>query len=225
MSLAKVNRRVGILVVGVLAATLAGCGAGSTTRVPSPTVASTTHRTPRPSARVSTPARPARTATATPSVSRSPAVPAGSRAVTWPLPDQYLTPGQIVPGCTLSTVKARAVTSAIKAAVRARYHYTGPTDLKHSEIDHRVPHSLCGADTVLNLWVELPEPGTYRTAFQSNRKDELEDTIARWVHAGHDPTGHAWTLVQAQKVFLADWRAGWCAYFHKAGDGVSCAGL
>jgi hypothetical protein len=122
------------------------------------------------------------------------------------VPDDNLTPGAIVPGCTYPVTAARAVPDSLKAKVRARYHYFGPTNVNVVEIDHRVPHSLCGADTLANLWVQLYD-GVKTTAFVHNRKDQLEDYAADQVRSGK------WTLAEAQNIFLKDWRVAWqCVY-------------
>lgn len=136
-------------------------------------------------------------------------------AASWPTPDRTLTPGAIVPGCTYPVTAARAVTQAEKALIRAEYHYTGPTDLAHVEIDHRVPHSLCGSDAPANLWVEVYD-GVKRSLYVSNRKDAAEIRIASLVRR------HLMTLATAQRLFLGDWRVAWCIYVHVAGDGVTC---
>jgi len=190
---------------------LAGCtsaptvqGAPSTTAAPStarvvglptpPVFATVTHSaTPKPS--VKPPAS---------------AAPTGMRASTWPVPDGRLTPGAVKAGCTYPVTAARTVTAAVKAAVRAEYHYSGPTDILHSEIDHRIPHALCGTDGIGNLWVELPESGLHQTAYTHNEKDRLESLLATYVRTGR------MTLAAAQQVFRGDWRVGFCRFIRDA---------
>src|SRR4029077_14488047 len=139
-------------------------------------------------------------------------------ASAWPAPDQRLTPGAIVPGCTYPRpAYQRSVTSATRRIVLAMYHHTAaPGD----ELDHRVPFALCGADSYAcngpssctlaerNLWPE-PYDGVKVTSYVHNYKDKLEDVIARLVRIGL-PRGM--TLAQGQAVFLGDWREGYCHY-------------
>lgn len=145
-------------------------------------------------------------------------VPAGDTAVhamSWPVPDDTLTPGWIVVGCTYPVTADRAVDDALRRRVRDEYHYIGPTDLASVEIDHRVPHALCGADDIRNLWPE-PADGVTQSGFTHNRKDDLERVIAGNVRFGK------MSLQAAQQVFLGDWRVGWCAALDSPTDGVTC---
>jgi len=132
----------------------------------------------------------------------------------WPKPDDRLTPGAVTPGCTYPRPKTqRDVTAATRRQVLAAYHYTGPTDITHLELDHRVPFALCGANSAPNLWVEIAD-GVHQSKYIHNRKDELELAIASKVR------NHKMTLSQAQAVFLGDWRLGWCRYVKD--PGVTC---
>lgn len=136
-------------------------------------------------------------------------------ASNWPVPNDTLTPGAIVPGCTYPR-PARSpseVTSSERTAILKAYHYTGPTGLAAYELDHRIPYSLCGLGGVgltKNLWPE-PADGIKQSTFIHNRKDQLEKTIASLVQSGKR------TLAQAQAIFMGDWRSAWCTYVHKAG--------
>jgi hypothetical protein len=129
-------------------------------------------------------------------------------AANWPAPDNRLTPGAVTPGCTYPRpASQRDVTPTTRRAVLAAYHYTGPTDLGHVELDHRVPFSLCGSNGRRNLWPE-PYDGARREPYTANFKDKLERVIASRVRY------HRMTLAQAQAVFLGDWRVGWCRWVY-----------
>jgi len=130
-------------------------------------------------------------------------------AMTWPVPDDTDTPGLVTPGCTYPRDDdERQVTASTKRAAAKRYNYTGPSS--QVEYDHRVPFSLCGANTVANIWPE-PEDGVDQSAFVANRKDQLEAFAARQVRYKR------WTLAHAQAVFLGDWRVAWCQNLHYPG--------
>lgn len=145
-----------------------------------------------------------------PSPATTPA-PTGQVAVQWPAPDDHLTPGAVTPGCTYPRPKSqRDVTAATKRRVEAEYGYTGPTDIGHIEIDHRVPFFLCGSNEPENLWVE-PYDGVRQSTYVHNYKDQLESVIARRVEH------HLMSLHDAQQVFYGDWRLAWCRYVHKTG--------
>lgn len=143
------------------------------------------------------------------------ATPPSTRAADWPVPDDALTPGAVVPNCTYPVSAERTVTDAVRKQVRDEYHYTGPVDLAHLEIDHRVPHSICGSDDIKNLWAEVTD-GVKEGGFTWNHKDDLERVVATRVRL------HQITLAVAQKLFLGDWRVSWCNMVHVAGDGIVC---
>jgi uncharacterized protein YceK len=148
-------------------------------------------------------------ATEAPATHHTPATGA-SRAMSWPVPDQRLTPGAVV-ACTLPRPPSqRAVTTAEKNEIAAAYGYTGPRGIAYLEFDHRVPFALCGSNGPDNVWPERAD-GIRQTSYVHNRKDQLEDVIIRDVHAGR------LTLAQGQRVFLGDWRVGWCFYVHAPG--------
>ena len=135
-----------------------------------------------------------------------------SDALSWPVPNDRLTPGLVVKGCTYPRPKSqRDVPTSEKTVVAGMYHYTGPRALV--EFDHRVPFSLCGDNGVTNIWPE-PYDGVTTSTYIHNRKDELELAIASKVRH------HTMTLPQAQAIFLGDWRVGWCTYVHT--PGVTC---
>ncbi len=134
------------------------------------------------------------------------------------VPDPTLTPG-LVATTDEAVVCARGTASysyqhrqtgvALKAQVRRNYHAT-----RCGEIDHLLPLSLGGADTVDNLWCQpgLPEVWNYKL------KDKLEDRI--WATVCHPKVGSKMTLAEAQSLFLGtekghppDWRLTYCEYF------------
>jgi hypothetical protein len=134
--------------------------------------------------------------------------------MSWPTPNRDLTPGAVTPGCTYPRPKTqRDVTAATKRAVAAAYHYVGPSGLAYVEYDHDVPFSLCGSNGRRNIWPELYD-GAPVSRYIHNRKDQLEEVIATKVRH------HKMPLVQAQAIFLGDWRLAWCKYVHAAG--VAC---
>jgi hypothetical protein len=143
-----------------------------------------------------------------------------TEAKSWPVPDDTLTPGLVTPDCTYPRDDAeRNVSASTKRAAAKRYSYTGPTGLEYVEYDHRIPFSLCGANTVANIWPQ-PVDGMKQTAFTANRKDQEEAFAARQVRY------HRWTLKHAQDVFRGDWRAAWCKYrMNYSSAGVSCEGV
>jgi hypothetical protein len=131
------------------------------------------------------------------------------------IPDRTMTPGEVastdaaevcskVDGQTYSK-RHRQTPSSLKDQVTAEYH--GDRWAPH-EIDHRVPLSLGGADTLKNLWYQ-PAPGYHC-------KDHLEHRVWEMVcRAG------TLSLAEGQAVFLDDWRAGYTRY---VGDLSACLG-
>lgn len=131
-----------------------------------------------------------------------------TRAMDWPAPIDKLTPGK-VGACTT----VRNVTQATRDQVDKAYGYKGPHGLAYLEYDHRIPKFACGDDGPANIWPEISD-GVAQGGFVHNRKDELEDVLARQMHSG------VLSIVQVRAVFAGDWRRGWCTYVHKAG--VQC---
>lgn len=87
-----------------------------------------------------------------------------------------------------------------RRAIRDRDH----CDPHNSEVDHRVPLSVGGADTEANLWCQ-PGSGvwTYRD------KDKLESWV--WLSLCHH---RMFGVSDAQAIFLApDWRVEYCKVF------------
>lgn len=174
----------------VVAVLLGGCGTGG-------------HVVPPVGVTVA-PSSPSTTGSVAPSPTASPT--ASPVAFTWPVPDDILTPGAVVAGCTYPRPAAdRNVSTATKHAAAVEYNYTGHAGIAYVEYDHRIPYALCGADTLPNIWPE-PTGGYPQTAYSHNRKDELEAALASKVRYHH------MTLEAAQAVFLGDWRAGWCEF-------------
>lgn len=115
------------------------------------------------------------------------------------LPDKAFTPGDVLrvtsaqichPGYSRSV---RDVPEATKLAVYREYGVERKPGVC-CEVDHLVPLSIGGANTILNLWPEpyLPRPG-------ARQKDVLEDHLHRLVCSGKMP------LATAQKLISGDW--------------------
>jgi hypothetical protein len=142
-------------------------------------------------------------------------------ANTWPIPDDRLTPGAIVPGCTYPRParSAAEVTNAERIKIAQAYRYTGPSGLAYLEYDHRIPYALCGLGGVgltQNVWPE-PYDGSPTSIFIHNYKDQLESFAASQVRYGR------WTLAFAQDIFRGNWVVAWCTYrSHYASIGVTC---
>jgi hypothetical protein len=194
--------RLAVLACALLAACTAGVAPSTVSTVPTPGSTSP----PGSGQGILPHSRPATSSTANPPT---------AQASTWPVPDDTLTPGAVKPGCTYPVPAGRNVTSTTRAQVFAVYHYTGPTDLAHVELDHRVPHSLCGTDDARNLWPE-PYDGAPVSTYVHNMKDRLEALIASKVRYG------SMTLAAAQALFEGDWRKAFCTYVTH--PGVDCTG-
>ncbi len=123
------------------------------------------------------------------------------------IPDPTLTPGAIASTdqalvCATSdesySRQHRRTSEVMKRAVKHDYNA-----VNCGEIDHRIPLSLGGADTLANLWCQPGPPAMW--TYQM--KDRLEDLI--WRQTCHE---HQLTLAQAQAIFLEpDWRIPYCA--------------
>lgn len=184
---------------------------------PSPSDAPSTAatRTPSPSA------TPSRTATPSPKPTATTSGIDPKAAMSWPVPDEDLTPGSLTPGCSYPRdADERNVTAATKRKVLATYDIADdPSDPYDIELDHLIPFSLCGSNGPTNIWPERYD-GVKKSAFVRNQKDRLEAFAARQVRY-HDADPHrGWTLAFAQQVFRGDWRVAWCKYVPTAG--VTC---
>jgi hypothetical protein len=87
----------------------------------------------------------------------------------------------------------------LRESIRARDHCG-----KDSQVDHRVPLSLGGKDSPENLWCQ---PGN--TTWNYKDKDKLE--VFMWVRTCKQKEV---SLETAQKMFLGDWRKGYCEVFY-----------
>jgi hypothetical protein len=119
----------------------------------------------------------------------------------WPLyPDPLLTPGDFFPDATVEdtctpryATVARSVTKSERNAVFAAYG--DPQDASLYTLDHFIPLSLGGSNSVLNLWPEpVAVPG-------SHEKDKVEDYLHAAVCSG------AISLADAREVIRDDWYA------------------
>jgi hypothetical protein len=125
------------------------------------------------------------------------------------LPDPALTPGDTLEVtardvCTPGYAgKVRDVPVSVKRAVWIRYGYDKPPPGEW-EIDHFVPLTIGGSNSILNLW---PEPGAGRWNFHV--KDRLEFRLHMEVCGG------TISLAAAQEDIRRDWTA---AYRKRFGE-------
>ncbi len=125
------------------------------------------------------------------------------------IPNDQITPGAILPGCTVETMcrpnysrSVRHTSGKLKARVYRAYGIGAHLPCEY-EVDHRVPLEICGADAFENLW-----PQSYRAEpWNAYRKDRVENEARRRVCAGK------LSLEDAQAIFLGDWRATYSAWF------------
>lgn len=119
-------------------------------------------------------------------------------------PDPDITPGE-TRDLSLKTVcetawgkDVRHVSEKMRREVFARYHIPYAKHLDY-ELDHLIPRSLAGADSVANLW---PQP-----LWQAkHQKDPLEVELGKRVCRGE------MTLEFAQDAIVHDWLAAYRLY-------------
>lgn len=131
----------------------------------------------------------------------------------YPEPDPHCTPGGVVPGITLATLKDPnwktacirncQSTEAQKHAAYGWYglpvppNNTGATQV--CELDHLVPLELGGADGMGNIWPQCgPDAATLNQRY-FKQKDVVENYLATEVRAGRMP------LATAQHRIASDW--------------------
>jgi hypothetical protein len=125
------------------------------------------------------------------------------------LPDATLTPGDTLQVTERDicyagySSKVRNVPSNVKDKVYRSYGVTHHLPGEY-EVDHLIPLSIGGSNSVRNLWPE-PRDGIVWNALV---KDRLEDLLHRLVCKGKVP------LTVAQKEFASDWIAAYKKYFH-----------
>ena len=121
-------------------------------------------------------------------------------------PDKTLTPGEVRTVdvrevCTTKTRTLRHDARRKKAEVLRRYGLS-QADAPLLEMDHLIPLSLGGADTLANLW---PEP--WIGQWNASVKDKLEVRLHRMVCGGQI------SLVDAQAEMATDWKGAYARYF------------
>lgn len=136
-------------------------------------------------------------------------------------PDPRLSPGEVrdlsieVICRTKWGTDTRHVTAAMKAEVMAAYkfdvnscplsNYDGQR-VRRAEVDHVVPRSLGGADTISNLWPQCYEPIRKDKGDQADgahKKDRLEVELSRRVCRARSQA----LLAEYQQRFGEDWIA------------------
>src|SRR6266481_5314453 len=121
-------------------------------------------------------------------------------------PDSKLTPGATfdvtlqdvsVPGYSK---KVRNVTAELKREVYAEYGITEHQPGQY-EVDHLIPLSIGGSNSIKNLW-----PESYRPVWNARVKDRLEDRLHALVVNGK------LDLETAQREIATDWIAAYKKY-------------
>lgn len=134
--------------------------------------------------------------------------------------DRVKTPGLLNPNVTQNNVNSTVCVSGYSAKIRPTSNYTNRIKLKQLqdnkytikdraiyELDHFVPLSIGGHPTdERNLWAE-PRFGT----FNAGDKDVVESGVHRDLCKGK------LSLIQAQNIFLGDWRM-FLDQYKKQGD-------
>lgn len=120
-------------------------------------------------------------------------------------PDPKLTPGEVATADPSLVCKhgysasVRRTTKAMKEKVYRAYKIKNHKNMK---IDHLVPLSLGGADTIKNLWPSDFGAGKNNAA----AKDRLELKIRDLVCHGK------MKVTEGQKLFMTDWQKAYAAY-------------
>lgn len=114
------------------------------------------------------------------------------------LPNHSLTPGAIRTTnvhdvCSQKAQAFRHTDESLKKQVCREYGVRDCPDPKNGEIDHLIPLTLGGADTLANLW--------WQPAPDYHAKDKLEVRLHELVCSGKMP------LEQAQHGIATDWNA------------------
>jgi len=205
-----------LMVVGVLGAALAGCGAASDSGAPAATAGAVTSTptppTLSPTASV-TPvatAPPAATPAPTPVLTpppTSPSAPAGA-PVGVALPNSRLTPGEAFPNVAVGQVCTSGYSSGVRHVehqqyvdVYAAYGVPYPQPSGTYELDHLIALELGGDNSDANLW---PEPASPAPGF--HQKDDLENRMHDLVCAGR------LDLHEAQREIASNWYAAYVRY-------------
>lgn len=129
-------------------------------------------------------------------------------------PNPSFTPGEILTTQTDTVCQpgySRAVrhtSGRLKAFVYEEYGINRKEG--HYEVDHLIPLSLGGADSVKNLWPESYDTEPWNAAV----KDKLEDFLHREVCAGRIP------LAEAQREIAHDWISTYQRYLGMPAQGA-----
>lgn len=127
------------------------------------------------------------------------------------IPDPALTPGEVATTdlrlvCERGYSRERRHTT--QKMKRDTYRAYGIENTLHFKIDHLVPLSLGGADSMKNIW-----PTDFTTPDHTAAdKDRFE------IKARHLACIGQLTVEQAQQIFMTDWRKGYDQYCKKRED-------
>lgn len=128
------------------------------------------------------------------------------------LPDPKLTPGSTFPVTRADVCvpgyskKVRDVPVALKREVLRRYGVS-PQDRRDYEIDHLIPLSIGGSNSIRNLW-----PQSRKTSpWNAGKKDFLEDRLHKLVCSG------AVDMAEAQKAISTNWIEAYRKYVGQGG--------
>ena len=130
------------------------------------------------------------------------------------LPDPKLTPGDAFPVSRADVCvpgyskRVRDVPIALKREVLRRYGVPSQ-DRRDYEIDHLIPLSLGGSNSIRNLW-----PQSRKTSpWNAGKKDFLEDRLHKLVCSG------AVDLMEAQKTISTNWIDAYRKYIGQGSKG------
>ncbi len=123
-------------------------------------------------------------------------------------PDPKLTPGEIATNDIALVCKqgysasVRKTTQEMKNQVYRAYKIKNRNGLK---IDHLVPLSLGGADTIKNIWPSDFKAGKYNAAAKDRLELKVREMVCR----------REISVTEGQKLFLTNWQAAYDLYCPK----------